>query len=110
MKSAYGLKVIPGKVNMDVSDSRVPGLKYSGKSPVPAIGDRVFIALNKLGHGEVVSYYIEDHCLGVEIKLDAPPAWHLRRYLIGTGNYGITRMFGSEVDRFVKLENQVASA
>ena len=104
MKSMYGLKAIPGKVEMAVSDSRAPGLKYSGNSPIPAIGDRVFISLNKLGHGEVVSYYVEDSCLGVEIKLDSPPNWHVKRYPVSSGNYKITRMFGSEIERFTTQE------
>jgi hypothetical protein len=68
--------------------------KWSGKIAVPNIGERVKINFNQFGKGKVVSYFVEDGYLGVNVKLDKQPAWHKKQN--GPTNYAC--VFGAEVD------------
>ncbi|MDD5510469.1 MAG: hypothetical protein PHI12_06655 [Dehalococcoidales bacterium] len=52
---------------------------WSGKKPLPKIGDKVTINFNQLGTGIVESYFIEDEWLGVRVRLDNEPEWHKKQ-------------------------------
>lgn len=49
--------------------------KWSGKAPVPAIGEEVKVTMNSMGKGQVMSYFVEEGYLGCYVKLAKPPAW-----------------------------------
>ncbi len=66
---------------------------WSGKSPLPRIGERVHINFNELGNGTVESYFIEDEWIGVTVRLDRQPEWHRRQ----NGNRPIALVFGLEI-------------
>jgi len=68
--------------------------KWSGKSSIPAIGDRVRIRINDLGTGCVKSYFHEAGWLGVEVTLDKRPEWHLKQQ----GDSTPALVFGVEVE------------
>lgn len=55
------------------------GYLWSGEGDVPGLGQRVTVAMNRLGAGTVVGYLVEYGWLGVKVELDAPPDWHRRQ-------------------------------
>ena len=59
--------------------SSVPEGKWSGKGPIPAIGDRVHINFNSFGSGTVRGYFVEEEWIGVEVECDQRPEWHVRQ-------------------------------
>lgn len=52
---------------------------WSGAFPLPAIGTRVEITFNGFGAGEVVGYFREFGYVGVEVKVDKRPDWHIKQ-------------------------------
>lgn len=50
-------------------------LKWSGKMPLPKIGDRIEIIMNRIGPGVVKGYFSEAGFLGVMTSADNPPEW-----------------------------------
>lgn len=71
-------------------------LKWSGTSAMPAIGQSVAINFNGLGTGTVVSYFWEHGYIGVAVKLDKAPAWHVKQSK-GSKYAGHALVFGSEL-------------
>ena len=59
--------------------STIPEGKWSGKGPIPAIGDRVHINFNSFGAGTVRSYFVEGGWVGVEVECDQRPEWHIKQ-------------------------------
>ena len=56
--------------------------RWSGGKNFPApprIGERVQIDMNGFGPGTVVGYFVETGWLGVEVKVDQRPDWHLKQ-------------------------------
>lgn len=53
-------------------------LKWSAPFPLPAVGDRVEIVMNRIGTAEVVGYFEEAGFVGVMTRPEHPPEW-LRR-------------------------------
>ncbi len=53
--------------------------KWGGKSPPPAIGDKVTIAVNGIGPGVVLSYFVQEGFLGVYARPEKPPEWYIKQ-------------------------------
>jgi hypothetical protein len=83
----------PGKVRWSPQDEREP----------PAIGARIYANMNDLGPAIVTHYVTIDGFLGVNAKLEAPPAWHIRQ---NKGNPNGC-LFGPE---FQPLDDELAQA
>lgn len=80
----------------DVIVKEVEGapLAWSGEVlPPPAIGEEIYIAMNKLGFGRVVGYAAVDGYLGVRVNLREPPAWYVKQN--GPGAIGLA--YGAEL-------------
>jgi len=73
----------------------VKGL-WTGKGPVPAIGDKISINFNSLGSGVVERYFVEDGYLGVRVKLLKRPDWHVKQN--GKHYKGLSNVFGNEIN------------
>jgi hypothetical protein len=69
--------------------------KWSGiKYPFPPqIGERVTVKFNGFGDGTVIDYFISDGYLGVLVKVDQQPNWHIKQ-----GGTNPIRAFGIEID------------
>lgn len=63
---------------------------------LPAIGDRVLITMNGLGPGRVASYFTEHGWLGVSVRLEKDPDWHVKQCR-GTKWAGHALVFGAEI-------------
>lgn len=75
--------------------SKQAGPKWSGKEPPPAVGARVLVRMNALGHGRVVGYFIEHGWLGVQVEnLENRPEWHVRQ----NGERSYCLVFGNEIE------------
>lgn len=59
----------------------------------PVIGTKVTINFNGLGSGIVVAYFFEHGYLGIEVKLDQQPDWHIKQN--GKGKHAL--VFGAEI-------------
>lgn len=69
---------------------------WSGKFPIPAIGERVFVNMNGFGAGVVESYFVEHGFLGVCVVVDVAPAWHVKQTK-GSKYEGKALVFGAEL-------------
>jgi hypothetical protein len=65
-----------------------PEAIWSGKSPIPKIGEQVKINFNQFGTGKVVDYFVETgekqdgtkvKYQGVRVVLDVQPDWHKKQ-------------------------------
>jgi hypothetical protein len=65
----------------------------SGFAEPPAIGSRVDILINGFGPGVVLSYFVEAGFLGVAVRPDVRPAWHVRQ----SPERNVALVFGAEV-------------
>jgi hypothetical protein len=79
---------------LGVDPETYKGLRYSGKNPVPALGQEVEATINNLGRGVVVGYQAIDGYLGVNVELTNPPKWHVR----DNGGRTTGLLFGVEID------------
>jgi hypothetical protein len=70
-----------------------PAGKWSGLLYPPMIGNGVTVNFNGFGTGVVVDYFIQDGWLGVEVKLDKQPDWHIKQ-----GGHNPIRVFGAEIN------------
>lgn len=68
---------------------------YYGGAEAPAIGARVKVGFNNLGHGAVAGYFAEDGYVGVLVKADQPPEWWLKQ---NAGKPWIYHCFGPEIE------------
>ncbi len=66
--------------------------KWSGALYPPQIGDRVTVNFNGFGIGSAVDYFTQDGWLGIEVKLDKQPDWHIKQ-----GGHNPIKVFGAEV-------------
>ena len=86
-KNKYDLATLPAWQPHDSSDNLKyphPGqlARWSGRDTVatpPAIGARVDVPINGFGPGEVLAYFIEHGFLGVKVRPDKRPAWHVEQ-------------------------------
>ena len=75
--------------------SELKTLKWSNEW-IPKIGERVGAEMNGFGPSEVISYFMEAGWLGVEVKPDKRPDWHIKQH----GNNKTTVLiFGAEIRR-----------
>jgi len=56
-----------------------PALKWSGKMPLPGIGDRIYVRMNSLGWAKVEGYYESAGYLGLMVLPEDPPEWYIRQ-------------------------------
>ena len=56
-----------------------PGLKWSGKMPLPKIGERIYASMNSLGWAKVEGYYESGGFLGLMLRFENPPDWYERQ-------------------------------
>lgn len=54
-------------------------VKWSSKLPLPAVGDRVYMAINQIGYGEVKAYADCHGWLGILVKPEDPPEWWVKQ-------------------------------
>jgi hypothetical protein len=59
----------------------------------PAIGERIKVRMNGLGHALVVGYFTEGGYLGVRVKYESPPEWFVRQ----NGGNVEGAVFGAEI-------------
>lgn len=80
---------------------RVEGVPlWSGASAPPALGDRVRVAINRMGYGTVTGYFEEEGFLGLMVRLDALPAYLVRqRRMDGKAPSDPVHVFGAELER-----------
>lgn len=60
-------------------DAEGKPLLWSGKFPLPNIGDRLTITMNRIGPAEVVGYFSEAGYVGVMTKALDPPTWLVKQ-------------------------------
>lgn len=46
---------------------------------LPQIGDRVIVTFNGFGPGTVVGFFVESGYVGLEVRVDKRPDWHIRQ-------------------------------
>lgn len=73
---------------------------WFNSAPPPPIGACVLATFNRLGAGSVVGYFVEDDFLGLLVRLEDPPAWHVKQ----NGRDRKAHLFGTE---FTPLDNAV---
>jgi hypothetical protein len=59
----------------------------------PAIGTRVYVFMNKFGLGTVTGYFTEHGFLGVHVRPDVRPGWHVKK----NPDRDVICVFGSEI-------------
>lgn len=98
-KVKYGLDHVPLGVVQRTEDNKSDAsvLKWSGKQPIPAIGDKVTINFNELGTGVVQAYFYEHGYFGLDVKLDKAPDWHNKQHPVGSEHRGRALVFGAEI-------------
>jgi len=67
-------------------------VRWSGKAPPPAIGEKVTVSMNGLGEATVVGYFTKEGWLGLLTKLDNPPDWYVKQ----NGGNKVGHIFGAE--------------
>lgn len=65
-----------------------------GCATLPAIGSRVLINFNQFGPGVVLGYFVEAGYLGLVVKCDNRPAWHVKQ---NGDKHPFSHVFGAEV-------------
>lgn len=76
------------------SENDPPG--WSGRGSLatpPPVGTPVIVRINGIGPGTVRGYFVEHGFLGVEVRVDDPPAWWRKQ----NGRARIARVFGTEI-------------
>lgn len=69
------------------------GNKWSGKNPVPAVGDTVRVRINQIGEGRVCGYFTQHGYLGLLVQPHNPPDWYIKQ----NGRYSSCHVFGAEL-------------
>jgi len=54
-------------------------LKWSGKMPLPAIGDRIYLRINSIGYGRVAGYAEVEDFVGLIVEPESPPDWYVKQ-------------------------------
>lgn len=76
---------------------RLPdGLKWTGKGPVPALGERVTIHVNKIGAGTVQGYFHLAGFLGVLVDVPNLPDWYCK----GQATKPFPHVYGRELEPY----------
>ena len=102
--ASYGLSSVPNEftvyhhpINPETFDKKVLKWINRGFPFPPPIGTKVHIIFNGLGDGKVISYFFEHGFLGVQVKLDNEPKWHIKQTK-GDWHRGTALVFGSEIE------------
>lgn len=56
-----------------------PSAKWSGKAPIPAVGDDVIALINGRWEGKVTGYFVEHGYQGIEVACTKLPEWRVKR-------------------------------
>lgn len=85
----------------DITKAEAQDAEWSGKHPLPNIGDKVNCIMNSIGESIVVAYFTSDGgdkwYAGIEVKVLRPPEWYIRQ----NGKDSQALVFGSEIEPFV---------
>lgn len=73
-----------------------PSGKWSGQVSIPEIGTRVYCKINKLGYGLVEHYFTEHGYIGVQVRLENDPDWHVKQTK-NDWHAGLALVFGAEI-------------
>lgn len=92
MTAAYNLTACPDYLPFDKDLPKAAAPFWAGKERPPAIGTRVQVTFNGFGAGTVEAYFIEEGFLGVQVRVDAQPDWHIRQ-----GGTNPIHVFGTEI-------------
>lgn len=83
---------------MPVNKGAAPiwGVRKVGETYIepPKVGERVKVTMNGLGPAVVTGYAVQDGFLGVLVKLESPPEWHVKQNF---GRMGDSLVFGPEI-------------
>lgn len=74
--------------------------RWSNATQLPQIGDRVQVTFNKLGDGTIIAFFEEHGFIGVVVKPDQRPDWHVKQNGDTHPNYTV---FGAEI-KFLPLD------
>jgi hypothetical protein len=88
-----GIYAVAGSA-LDLIQGSGQQAKWSGTKFPPKPGDRVTVNFNGFGGGTVLDYVCLDQWLGVLVKLDKQPGWHLKQ----NGPQECITAFGLELD------------
>jgi hypothetical protein len=81
--NAYDLTTLPAWKPHDatpVTPGELP--RWSGRGELatpPPVGARVNVRINGFGWGEVLAYFTEHGFLGLKVRPDQRPSWHLKQ-------------------------------
>jgi hypothetical protein len=82
-------------------------MRWSGKMPLPKIGDRVNITMNSIGYGEVKGYFVSvtdrGVYLGVMVLPENPPDWHKRQVARAIAEDARARRIGPEQAKLERI-------
>jgi hypothetical protein len=101
--NTYGLQLMPEWVQMPEAkgeEDQAPKsgpVWWSGKLPPPELGSRVTIRMNGFGPGTVVAFFVEYGYLGIEVKVDTRPDWHIKQNKGRPESECNPMVFGSEL-------------
>jgi hypothetical protein len=56
-----------------------PTAKWSGKGPIPAIGDKIVALINGRWEGKVTGYFVEHGYQGIEVACTKRPDWKAKQ-------------------------------
>lgn len=97
--SAYHLTEAPPWGLYDGDNRPLRALTWStrknGFPCPPRIGERVRVTFNGFGEGRVVAYFREAGFLGVEVKCDKRPDWHVKQ---NGDKHPHPMVFGAEIE------------
>lgn len=69
--------------------------KWSNVHPIPPVGTKVIVTMNRLGPGTIDGYFVEDGYVGVYVILHEPPAWWVKQNISTPGRRAM--LFGAEI-------------
>jgi hypothetical protein len=98
VQAVYTEKGLVGNVSPDGADGAKP--VWSGKTPPPAVGEKIKVPMNGLGMGDVTGYFTESGFLGVLVKFDSPPEWYVKQ----NGPNTVGHIFGIEMKSLLEAK------
>lgn len=90
-------------------DAEGLAMRWSGKGPIPQIGDRVKVTMNRIGEAEVKGYFVSwgggsDWYVGVMALPLKPPAYYTRQTAEAKKNPNNPRWMGEGIGCFFGTE------
>lgn len=101
MITKYGLLALPGWMKHDGQSPKDGDLpRWSGRGDPPAIGETVEVGMNAFGKARVTGYFVEGGgggFLGIETKLERPPAFYVKQSKANRRDPKLARFFGADL-------------